>query len=189
MKNFRIAVLILLIAIATPFALHRRAWALHLSPSGGAASAPTPVRITSPTDGEELRKAYAVVQYQPDPARAASNPAYELRLDARDPVHTADTNYTFNGLKPGSHHLVVQAVDAEGNPISGTKSEVRFTVAESVAMGNATPAQSPSLPRWPQPLAHDLPNDNGSLPLLSIIGFGILVGGVISALRTRPVHK
>jgi hypothetical protein len=41
----------------------------------------------------------------------------------------------------------------------------------------------------PQPLANDLPNGNGSLPLLSIIGFGILVGGVISALRTRPVHK
>jgi len=31
-----------------------------------------------------------------------------------------------------------------------------------------------------------LPDARSSLPLLSVIGFGILIGGVISALRTRP---
>src|SRR5581483_7314313 len=189
MKNFRIAVRILLIAIATPFALHRRAWALH-RPAGTKAvsAAATPVRIISPLAGEELGQAYAVVQYRPA-AKAVSSPTYELRIDGRDPVQTTGTNYTFNGLKPGSHNVVVQIVDANGAPVSGTRSEVHFTVAASAAAAIATAPRSSNFPPLPQPLANDLRNGNGSLPLLSIIGFGILVGGVISALRTRPVHK
>ena len=35
----------------------------------------------------------------------------------------------------------------------------------------------------------DLPGASSSLPLLSVIGFGIFLGGLISALRTRPAHK
>lgn len=188
MKNFRIAVLILLIAIATPFALHRRAWALHHPAPETAWAAASPVHIISPVGGEELGRAYAVVQYRQS-GKAASSPTYELRLDGRDPVHTTETNYTFNGLKPGSHNLVVQVVDANGTPISGTESEVHFSVAATAAVANTAGLETSNFPPLPQPLANDLPNGNGSLPLLSIIGFGILVGGVISALRTRPAHK
>jgi len=190
MKNFRIAVLILLIAIATPFALHRRAWALHQPADAEAGSAAAnPVHVISPAAGEELGRAYAVVQYREPSAKLTSSPTYELRMDGRDPVQTTETNYTFNGLKPGSHDLIVQVVNADGTPISGTRSEVRFTVAATATAANATGAQTSNFPPLPQPLTNDLPNGNGSLPLLSIIGFGILVGGVISALRTRPVHK
>lgn len=46
-----------------------------------------------------------------------------------------------------------------------------------------------SAPPSPAPPAGDLPSGDSSLPLLSVIGFGILVGGVISALRTRSAHK
>ena len=190
MKNLRIAVLILLIAIATPFALHRRAWALHHPADTEAAlAAATPVHIISPAAGEELGRAYAVVQYRQVSANAARSPTYELRIDGRDPVQTTETNYTFNGLQPGNHNVVVQVVDANGAPVSGTRSEVHFTVAATSALANAAAVQTSNLPPLPQPLANDMPNGNGSLPLLSIIGFGILVGGVISALRTRPVHK
>lgn len=190
MKNFRIAVLILLIAIATPFALHRRAWALYRSAGAERpAAAGAPVHIISPRPSEDLGKAYVVVQYQQVSTTAASSPTYELRIDGRDPVQTTDTSYTFNGLKPGSHDILVQIVDVNGAPISGTQSEVRFTVTATAATANATGPQSSTLPPLPRPLANDLPNSNGSLPLLSIIGFGILVGGVISALRTRPAHK
>jgi len=35
----------------------------------------------------------------------------------------------------------------------------------------------------------DLPGASSSLPLLSVIGFGVFLGGLISALRTRPAHK
>lgn len=35
----------------------------------------------------------------------------------------------------------------------------------------------------------DLPGASSSLPLLSVIGFGVFLGGLISALKTRPAHK
>lgn len=190
MKNFRIAVLILLIAIATPFALHRRAWALHHSiGSETPSAATTPVHIISPKAGEELGKAYAVVQYQSVSSNPSSSPTYELRIDERAPVQTTDTNCTFNGLKPGDHNLMVQVVDAKGAPIPGTRSEIHFTVSATAVTANGAVPQTSNFPPLPRPLGNDLPNGNSSLPLLSIIGFGILVGGVISALRTRPAHK
>ena len=58
--------------------------------------------------------------------------------------------------------------------------------ATKTVAGNA---QSANLPSLPESVAIDLPNANSSLPLLSVIGFGILVGGVLSALKTRHVHK
>jgi len=57
--------------------------------------------------------------------------------------------------------------------------------ATKTVTGNAQAANLPSLPQPPA----NLPNGNGSLPLLSVIGFGVLVGGVLSVLRTRQVHK
>ena len=188
MKNFRIAVLISLIAIATPFAMHRRAWALHHFAASKSVAA-APVHIISPGAGEQLGQAYAVVQYQQASPKGTSSPTYELQIDGRDPVQTTDTKYTLNGLRPGNHNLMVQVVDAKGAPVSGTRSEVHFTVAPRAATANTTAARGSVLAPLPQPLTNDLPNGNGSLPLLSIIGFGILVGGVISALRTRPAHK
>lgn len=191
MKNFRILVLILLVALATPFALHRRAWALHHSAASRAApdSSSARLHITSPTTGQKLEQAYVVVQYEPAPSVASSSPTYQLRLDGRDPIQTSETNYTFGGLKPGSHNVVVQVVDGHGDPASGTRSEVQFTVTAAATGANRTGGDASSLSALPQSLVNDLPSGNGSLPLLSVIGFGILVGGVISALRTRPAHK
>ena len=65
------------------------------------------------------------------------------------------------------------------------KTQDQSAATTMAAAGNS---QSANLPSLPQPPA-GLPNGNGSLPLLSVIGFGILVGGVLSALRTRQVHK
>jgi len=193
MKNFRGFLLILLIALAVPFALQHRAWALHLWQSGQGTVQPVQsaaLRIIAPKDNEKIAQAYVIVQYQQvAPASAASTPTYELRLDGRDPVRTTDTSYTFNGLTPGTHELAIQIVDANGTPILGTSAKVKFQSVNPPAAGGAKPVPTSSLPPLPQPLASDLPNGNGSLPLLSVIGFGILVGGVISALRTRPAHK
>jgi hypothetical protein len=193
MKNFRIFVLILLVAIAAPFAVHYRAWALVSSQSGQGAAAqsaqPSSLRIVSPKPNEKLAQTFVAVQFQQiSPASPAGTPTYELRLDGRDPVQTTDTTYTFNGLTPGSHDLVIQIVDANGTPVSGTRSEVKFVIVNPVATAGTT-GQALNLPVLPQTPLTDLPNGNSSLPLLSIIGFGILVGGVISALRTRPAHK
>ncbi|MFL6437653.1 MAG: hypothetical protein ACJ71Q_08750 [Terriglobales bacterium] len=193
MKNFRIFVFILLVAIAAPFAVHYRAWALVSSQSGQGAAAqsaqPSSLRIVSPKPNEKLAQTFVAVQFQQiSPASPAGTPTYELRLDGRDPVQTTDTTYTFNGLTPGSHDLVIQIVDANGTPVSGTRSEVKFVIVNPVATAGTT-GQALNWPVLPQTPLTDLPNGNSSLPLLSIIGFGILVGGVISALRTRPAHK
>ena len=195
MKNFRIFVLILLVAIAAPFAVHYRAWALVSSQSGQGAAAqsvqPSSLRIVSPKTNEKIAQTFIAVQFQQvSPASPAGTPTYELRLDGRDPVQTTDTTYTFNGLTPGSHDLIVQIVDANGTPVLGTRSEVKFVIVNPAASGATTgTGQALNLPVLPQTPLGDLPNGNSSLPLLSIIGFGILVGGVISALRTRPAHK
>ena len=123
---------------------------------------------------------------------AAGTPTYELRLDGRDPVQTTDTTYTFNGLEPGSHDLLVQIVDANGTPVMGTRSEVKFVTVNppsGTSPAGSGPGANLLQTPLPAPQINDLPNSTESLPLLSIIGFGILVGGVISALRTRPAHK
>jgi hypothetical protein len=82
----------------------------------------------------------------------------------------------------------VQAVDAKNHPISGMRSEINFEVINAIT-ASSSPAvfSTPTAP--PLPSSNDLPGGSSSLPLLSVIGFGILVGGVISALRTRPAHK
>lgn len=195
MKKVRIFVFILVLILALPFVIHSNILAVPTGQSGQAAAAqsvqPSALRIVAPKPNEKLVQTSVTVQYQQvSPASASGTPTYELRLDDRDPVQTTDTSYTFNGLKPGSHDLIVQVVDANNVPISGTRSEVHFVVAGAAAAAGATSESTiiPPPPAMPQP-ASDLPSGGSSLPLLSIIGFGILVGGVISALRTRPLHK
>lgn len=187
MKNLRFFVLILLLCIAAPFVTHYRAWARQSGQVGTGQEAG--LRIVAPKAADKLAQTFVTVQYQAMTPTAAGTPTYELRLDGRDPVQTTDTTYTFNGVTPGSHDLVVQIVDANGTPVAGTRSEVKFVTTNPPAgaspSGPGAALLQPSLP-LPQ---SDLPDGNGSLPLLSVIGFGILVGGVISALRTRPVHK
>jgi hypothetical protein len=109
-------------------------------------------------------------------------------------VHTGDTSYTFTGLTPGLHDLIVQVVDANNTPLAGTRSEARFTIVPHATNSTQPPAGSQNVPTQqpgnqssatPKDMAI-LPDARSSLPLLSVIGFGILLGGIISALRTRP---
>jgi hypothetical protein len=191
MKKLRAYVVIVLFGLAIP-SLKEQALALtgHQSAQGTATSAvqSSSLKIVSPQANQKIAQTSIVVQYeQVSPAAASGTPTYELRLDKRDPVHTTDATYTFNGLTPGTHNLSVQLVDANGTPISGTRSEIKFEVVNPSTVGNPGAFNNTSAP--PLPSSSDLPNGSSSLPLLSVIGFGILVGGVISALRTRPTHK
>jgi hypothetical protein len=190
MKKVRIYVLMVVFGLAAPY-VQKQALALTGRQAGpGAATQvvqPSALKIVYPKANQRIGQSSVVVQYeQVSPASASGTPRYELRLDNRDPVQTTDTSYTFNGLTPGTHDLIVQIVDANSIPISGTRSEIKFEVIPS-AGGNTGAFNNPSAP--PLPSSNDLPNGSSSLPLLSVIGFGILVGGVISALRTRPAHK
>jgi hypothetical protein len=191
MKKVRAYVLIVLLGLAIPSA-QKRALALtgHQSGQGTATQVvqPSALKIVSPQANQKIAQTSIVVQYeQVSPAAASGTPRYELRLDNRDPVQTTDASYTFNGLTPGTHDLIVQIVDANNVPISGTRSEIKFEVVNPPTAGNTGAFNNSSAP--PLPSSNDLPSGSSPLPLLSVIGFGILVGGVISALRTRPVHK
>lgn len=168
-------------------------------------AASSSLRILSPTVGQKIGSSDVEVRYEltDSAASAAASPNYRVQLDARDPAETLDTSYTFTGLKPGAHTFTVELVDANHTPIAGSQTVVHFNTfvpgASTPGSTSGTPQQKPkttgaldapkivraSLPLPPESPADKLPNSGGELPLLSMVGFGVLVGGVISALRTR----
>jgi hypothetical protein len=124
-------------------------------------------------------------------------------MDGRDPISTSQTQQVFTGLSAGAHTVTVELVDANGTPINGGRAAVQFFVAPPAQSGTTTPpgaANSSPTKRElniagfkfqrPDPalLYQDdssLPPSSSPLPLISIIGFGVLVGGIISAMKTR----
>ena len=154
------------------------------------------IRVLSPKVGEKLDSTMVTVNYEvTNPGMsAAGSPTFRLQLDGRDPVETVDTTYSFTGLTVGKHVLSIEMVDANHTPISGSHTEVHFaTVAPGGSQQGASPTSSvapvvkPAALPLPQENANDehLPSAGGELPLLSVIGFGVLVGGVASAMKTR----
>jgi len=194
MRRLRnITVLIALLTGGLLFARHSAALLAWAQIQATSANRLTSLRIVSPKNGERLEQSSVTVQYAAlQVASAAARPQFELLLDAQDPVHTSYNSYTFTGLTTGTHELIVQAVDANHTLIPGTRSEVSFRIVPQTANSTQRPLGSTSAqqagnqsPPAPNGMAM-LPDARTSLPLLSVIGFGILVGGVISALRTRP---
>jgi hypothetical protein len=132
-------------------------------------------------------------------ASAASSPNFKIQLDSNDPVTTTTSQQSFTGLTPGSHVVTVQLVDANGTLIPNSQAQVQFTVMPTTQNGGAAPQSGTQGVSTPAPQAkatiapgvtaesHEdsLPPASSSLPILSIVGFGVLVGGVISAMRTR----
>ena len=177
--------------------------------------APTPtsaLQILTPKNGETISNGFVTVQYElASPVSAASTPTFQLRLDNRDPVQTTDTQYTFTGVPAGTHTITVQVVDANNIPIPGVQNQVQFTVqpqtrtaptspSGQAKMAASTAAQLRLAATNPQNDSHStaqqpanpsgtgdngLPKTGSPLPLLSVIGMGVLVGGIASALRTR----
>ncbi len=202
MKQLRIAFLIL-ISMALTGALQAQNNGIPATQGAGQAGTPATqggvLRITSPKGGERLQQNFVNVQFEllNQGASAAASPNYEVQLDSRDPVTTNSTSYTFNGLKPGTHTITVQLVDANGTPIAGARAQTQFVVAKQAP----TPGEAIALPhrrsklvttafriedaRQP-PQEKQLSSAAGALPLLSVIGFGVLLGGIASAMRTRP---
>jgi hypothetical protein len=134
---------------------------------------------------------------------------FQVQLDGQDPVRTSSTEHTFTGMTPGAHTVAVELVDANNTPVAGTHTEVHFMVTPanspaspsgtalyrnsdrarllSTALQTAAEAQqNPAQTSSTEPSTNDgLPSTGSALPLLSIIGFGVLVGGIASALKTR----
>ena len=154
-----------------------------------AQTAPAPsfpaINVLTPKSGDVLKQDFVTVKYVlTSSVSAASTPTFQLRLDNQEPVETTDTQYTFTGVPPGTHTVTIQVVDANDTPLPGLRNQVQFTVAPA---SNAT--SNPPLGSGAQTAnassRGDLPKTGSPLPLLSVIGMGMLVGGLASALRTR----
>src|SRR5579884_1314798 len=87
------------------------------------------LQILEPKAGEKTQGDAVTVRFSMvRAADAEPTPTYEVRLDSADPIQTAQTTYTFTGLRPGEHTVAVQAVDANSTPIPMTQATVRFIV-------------------------------------------------------------
>jgi len=172
MKSLRISACVALLAVVAMIALHRNSLA-----QGGN------LRILTPAQGAQLASNVAHVAFElvNRGMDSSSTPTYQLQLDAQDPVQTSATDYTFTGLAPGTHIVTVQAVDANGLPIAGSSGAVQFTVPASARpqsrLGPGVTGQAGA--------GATLPEAASLLPVLSIIGFGALVGGILTVMRTR----
>ena len=155
--------------------------AIHIA--GTAAAQDSLVHILSPVPSQQLSTNYVDVNYElVNPGVSGGSPDFQVQLDGREPVSTKDTTYTFTGLTPGQHTVIVQLVDANGTPVTGGRSMVVFFVVAGGSQQQGTRAPGMTANNSDQP---EIAPASSALPLLSIIGFGVLLGGVASAMRTR----
>lgn len=195
MFRMRYAIILALMATA--------AWAVAAQNTGAAtqgnnAQANGPLlRILTPPAGARLAQPFVTVEFELTNPAASPSPNFRVQLDGRDPVITTTTSATFTGVSPGRHSVTVDLVDANNTPLAGGRAQVAFSILP--------PGPAPAGPvvrlRRPDPVllraalmdtvapvsdtAQALPSAAGALPLLSVIGFGVLLGGIISAMRTR----
>ncbi|HVZ16080.1 MAG TPA: hypothetical protein VG897_03110, partial [Terriglobales bacterium] len=123
MKALITAVLSVLLAIPV-FAKPQTASDPSASPQQDTTHAPITaasdsVRILSPTLGQNLGQSAVTLRYEltNQAATANASPNYRIQLDGRDPIETLDTEYSFTGLAPGNHTIIVELVDANHVPI------------------------------------------------------------------------
>jgi hypothetical protein len=195
MQRFKYVVLITLAVLATLAISGQNAGTAQPGTTAGQNA----LRVLMPKPGEKLRQNFVTVQLELSNAgaSAAGLPNFRLRLDNRDPVTTNAAEYTFTGLTAGSHTIDVQLVDANDTPVAGAHSVVEFV---TVPTGPTSRLRQRSVhPRLIQTAlrvdggasnpapddGQELPSAGGALPLLSVIGFGVLLGGIASAMRTR----
>lgn len=141
------------------------------------------VHITSPVANQRLGASYVDVTYElVNSGVDGGSPNFQVQLDGRDPVSTQYMTCTFTGLTPGQHTVIVQLVDANGTPIPFGRSVVVFYVVAGVSQHQHPVAPGLTSNKSDPPVVAPA---SSALPLLSIIGFGVLLGGVASAMRTR----
>jgi hypothetical protein len=85
--------------------------------------------IISPNDGQKIYTSAVNVRYKlTEGVGAASTPMFRLQLDGRDVLRTSNTEYTFTGLRLGTHTVTVFLVDANGTPVAGVQDQVQFSI-------------------------------------------------------------
>ncbi len=168
---------------------------------------PSPVRILTPTQGQTLPVNYVHLRFELVQPALSGEPNFLVQLDSADPINTSDTDYTFPDLQPGNHTIRVTLVDANNVPVQGGSATVHFKVPSdqpksddprgAALHSSGTPGSqanrtlvgaAPAAPIPPE-LRNEgdpkLPLAGSPLPLLSLIGFGLLIGGAAQAMRAH----
>jgi hypothetical protein len=178
------------------------------------------LRILMPVAGQSLSADFVDVRFevvQPNPTNQNN---FYVQLDGNDPVTLTTTEYTFTGLQPGIHTVVVTEMDANGTPVQGSRATVQFKVGQpqgaqpaggNTGSGNVgansqprgmsavfdksggpNPAKamfaSTTEPEQRDTRQDGLPATGSSLPILSLVGFGVLVCGAVGAIRRARVR-
>jgi hypothetical protein len=207
MKQIQLLFLLLLVATAlgaaqdqpsnaAPAANAQSATAI-VNPNAQSAS----IRILTPVSGQTLTSNFVDVRFELVQPALSGEPNFIVQLDAADPVNTTSTDCTFSDLQPGVHSIQVTLVDANNSPIQGGAATVQFKVpsvstpAHTDGSRGARPhstrtiAGAPPAAPIPPELRKDgdlyLPLAGSPLPLISLIGFGLLLGGAAQTMRSR----
>jgi hypothetical protein len=171
------------------------------------------IRIVKPVAGQTLQADFVDVHFgvvQPNPSDQNN---FYIQLDGNDPVSLTTTEYNFTGLHPGAHTVMVTEIDANGTPVPGSRATVQFKVAPpqtpqpaggstdnntgttsqpremssvldaSVGPNPARAMLNSAIPEELSGKHEGLPATGSSLPILSLVGFGVLVCGAIGAIR------
>jgi hypothetical protein len=154
------------------------------------------VHIVAPASDQNLKATTVSIRYEVSSKKHAHvrPDLFRVQLDSEAPVETNETACTFDQVTPGQHAVSVELLDVKHRPIVTSKAEMNF-VTESpdpnpvpeVAVGPMMPATLQKVAVFlPQVAAPMDPSDgSGEMPLLSVIGLGVLIGGMVSAMKTR----
>jgi hypothetical protein len=159
------------------------------------------VRILTPVAGQTLEANFADLTFELVQPALSGEPNFLVQLDAADPINTSETSYTFSDLQPGLHTVRVTLVDANNSPVQGGSATVQFKIPStqppahtnsgshnSKQFSARTIAGAPPAAPIPPELRDgdiNLPLAGSPLPLLSLIGFGLLIGGAAQTMRSR----
>jgi hypothetical protein len=154
------------------------------------------IHIVSPASGENLEGTSVSIRYEVSPPkRTSTHPsAFRIQMDSQPPVDTTETVYTFDSVIPGPHDVTVELLDSRNRPIGSSLARASFVSAAPETNPAAELEVEPMLPPSLQKVAMFLPqaaapidpgDGSGEMPLLSVIGLGVLIGGMVSAMKTR----
>jgi hypothetical protein len=154
------------------------------------------VHIVAPASDQNLKASTVSIRYEVSSTKHSHvrPDLFRVQLDSETPVETNETAYTFDQVTPGQHAVSVELLDAKHRPIVASKAEMSFVMESpdpnpvpEVAVGPMMPATLQKVAVFlPQVAAPIDPSDgSGEMPLLSVIGLGVLIGGMVSAMKTR----
>lgn len=200
MKYVRMFVLFLVVAVAVSIASSRGQAQSSVGVASPSAQSQA-VQILDPVAGQTLSSRFVDLRFELMRPAPYAEPNFLVQLDSADPMTTSDTDYTLSDLQPGIHTVRITLVDANNVPVEGGTATVQFKVPSTAQA--ATDSNSPgeaqlstrsifgAAPTAPIPpeLRHggdsNLPLAGSPLPLLSLVGFGLLLGGAIQGMRAR----